>query len=206
MLNSNTLSTHSEVCVPPIECLSPRENKFTTKTRPFGYILIAGRHCFLILSCNSHAKRHSPYLEKRRGTNYLQRKTSSIAYHIIRRAVSSFSNYCRKFSIINFTKFSAWTFWLPGCWYLYLAKRIVHSAAISSCLALSVKYKQAMLDTWGLSAKMEHHVLRKNIQIQDSSYDLKDTFRMVLHQSKIKDQRLKENDGTYMDQDWRWLI
>nr|DAD30111.1 TPA_asm: hypothetical protein HUJ06_031579 [Nelumbo nucifera] len=33
---------------------------------------------------------------------------------------------------------------------LYLAKRIVHSAAISSCLALSVKYKRAMPDTRGV--------------------------------------------------------
>ena len=43
---------------------------------------------------------------------------------------------------------------------VYLANLIVHSAAISSCLVLSVKYKRAMLSTSGLSAQTKHHNVR----------------------------------------------
>lgn len=55
--------------------------------------------------------------------------------------------------------------YLQGCWDLmlelceqipsktHLANRIVHSEASSSCLALSAKYKWAMLGTSGLSAQ-----------------------------------------------------
>lgn len=65
----------------------------------------------------------------------------------------------------------------------YLANRMVHSVASSSCLTLSLKYKRAILGTSGLSARMRNkHVWG---------------YLKGSHLRKIAE----ENKSTYMDQD-----